>query len=190
MTRTKATLPARSERYLILFAVTSILAAMMFTGVSVAAAPRRAVSAAQREKMFRTAAAALDRFCVAYPDSPLAGDAYVKQIDIALERLFDLPLAQKLATRAGAWAKAASNKSAPKKPAAPLPPWALRSDRTSQEADARDRVLYEVYLRAGLVAYLDQKNDAAAKLFAEGDKCDASARKQGNKRVARPRWFD
>ena len=178
MTRTKAILPARSERYLILFAVTSILAVMMFAGVSVAAAPRRAVSAAQREKMFRTAAAALERFCVAYPDSPLAGDAYVKQIDIALERLFDLPLAQKLATRAVAWAKAASNKSAPKKPAAPLPPWALRDAIASKRAASTKRVLYEVYLRAGLVAYLDQRNDDAAKLFAEGDKFDNSARKR------------
>jgi tetratricopeptide (TPR) repeat protein len=122
------------------------------------------------EKLFKAAAATLTKFTTDYPASPHAGDAHVKLIDIQLERLFDLPAAQTSANKAVAWAKQHEPKN--KKPTKAdnntdkpnLPLWATQSSNASTAIDLRT-ALYNTYLRAGLVAYLNQKYDAAIILF-------------------------
>lgn len=117
---------------------------------------------AQSEKLWKEAASMLSRFCESYPNSPMAGDAYVRQVDIGLQGIFDIDLSRQLAASAVDWAKAQ-----PEFPSDEPPPisdaWRALAKRTSP-IEIRPAV-YEIYLRAGLIAYLDQRYDAAQKFF-------------------------
>lgn len=64
-------------------------------------------------------------------------------------------------------------------PARTLAPWALAGQtKTPDEKTRLKSVKYEIYLRAGLVAYLSQDHDKAVAMFTEGGKFDVSARKK------------
>jgi tetratricopeptide (TPR) repeat protein len=119
-------------------------------------------TAAQSEKKWKDAAFMLGRFTEFYPKSPFAGDAYVREIDIALERMFDLNLAQQLAAMAVDWAKAQPNPRV-EESAPGLESWRATVKRIGP-TELRP-VIFEAYLRAGLVAYLDRRYEAAQKFF-------------------------
>jgi TolA-binding protein len=102
-----------------------------------------------------------------YPRSRFLGDVHVKLIDITLEHLFDLAEAHKHAIVANQWLidlgkKSAHAASKQKKSKKDKPLWAVFT--TPYENDMK-RVKYDVYLRAGLVAYLQKKYDQAIKHF-------------------------
>ena len=121
-----------------------------------------------------------DRLCEAYPKSPYAGDAFVRRIDFALERKFDLTLAKSLADRGIDWAKnqdvkvvtaadgtltkqsLASAAKAIQTASAKLPDWAEPDGKPPAEL-LND--LYNLYLRAGIVAYLQEKYEEAVPYF-------------------------
>lgn len=139
---------------------------------------------------FKAAADALGSFVDSHPRSPFAGRASVRLTDIALERLFSLPLARDAAVKGVAWAQGTTAKlspppkkstktrrtrrgrkaeAEPSKPASPkvnpnvYPLWAPAIVYPDEKALAF--TVYESYLRAGLVAYLDQQYEQAVKLF-------------------------
>jgi len=124
-----------------------------------------AAPAAQAEKSWKDAAFMLNRFCEFYPKSPLAGDAILRQTDIAMERLFDLALARTNSEQGVNWAKDASDNAT--EVARELPPWAIGV--AQPQPPCVEEVLYNSYLRAGLVAYLAQKYDDAASMFKAAD---------------------
>ena len=135
--------------------------AMYYSGTIYAAAGKWADAAKQ-----------LTDFTAAYPNSPKAGPAHIQIIDISLERLFDLAAARKSATAATIWA-------------AGYKPGATKDTKGAKDANKvpglRDVLLagwnrppgkdqlkhtkYNIYLRAGLVAYLDQEYDQAVAMF-------------------------
>ena len=121
--------------------------------------------AAQAEKAWKEAAFMLNRFCELYPKSPLAGDAILRQTDIAMERLFDLALARTNSEQGVNWAKDASDNAT--EVAREFPPWAIGV--AQPQPPSVEEVLYNSYLRAGLVAYLAQKYDDAASMFKAAD---------------------
>lgn len=125
-----------------------------------------AAPAAQAEKAWKDAAFMLNRFCEFYPKSPLAGDAYVRQVDIALERMFDLRLAQAITPQAAQWAQSAADYTLGHAAgiAVSLPPWGR-----CEQPSARHRLnstIYGCYLRAGITSYLAKNRSDAMNFFA------------------------
>jgi tetratricopeptide (TPR) repeat protein len=104
----------------------------------------------------------LGRFTEFYPKSPFAGDAYVREIDIALERMFDLDLARQLSAAVVEWAKAQPNPRV-EASATGLESWRATVKRIGP-TELRP-VVFEAYLRAGLVAYLDRRYEPAQRFF-------------------------
>lgn len=110
------------------------------------------------EQLWNESVSMLKRFCDAYPKSPYAGDAYVRQIDIALERMFDPKAALGVSAAAGEWARwaiGAPTLDPPKSSA-----WALVV-KYPDKSEIR-RSVYDCLLRLGLVAYLAGDFDKAA----------------------------
>jgi len=107
------------------------------------------------EKAWSDAAKALGAFTEAYPESEYAGDAYVRQIDLALERLFDLERAGTLGPLAAKWAK--EGQRVPK--AIQLAPWARACPLPSDAVAAATR--RDCLMLAGLTAYLAERYDEA-----------------------------
>jgi len=128
----------------------------------------------QSEAAWKKAAFMLDKFTEQYPKSPLAGDAYVRLIDVALERLFDLDLARRVSASAAVWASLLADVDARPSDASrnlfESLPWRKREDQHKPKNLIFSR--YGCYLRAGIIAYLSgntaeaQKQFAAAKLVA------------------------
>lgn len=136
--------------------------------------------AGRADRLLQQAASTLKQFCELYPKSLSAGDAYVRQLDIALEETFDMKLAVTLSEQAVQWAKSqpvrittesngtltkealADAAKAVKEAVVVLPPWYMLIS-PSPRAILDD--LYNLYLRAGIVAYLQEKYDEAAKLL-------------------------
>jgi predicted nucleic acid-binding protein len=96
-----------------------------------------------------------------YPQGPYAGDAYVRLIDNALEYRFDLQQAKKAADVAVAWAS--SNENQNSKTESELEPWRLLAKTPSLPVP--EWVKYEVYLRAGMIAYAEEDLPQALSLF-------------------------
>ena len=94
------------------------------------------------------------------PDSPYAGDAFVRLIDVSLESRFDLPAAEKLVVGAIQWDQAQKK---PQPDAATLEPWRLIGNIPNLPAS--EFVTYEIYLRAGLIAYFNEDFPASLTLF-------------------------
>jgi len=118
---------------------------------------------------WKDAAFMLGRFTEFYPKSPYAGDAYVREIDIAMERMFDLSLATAATQSAVVWANATS------KLPITLPNVTNKTDVLSTRAwyvtssrppsPALNDTLHALYLQAGLVSYLERQYDNAIALF-------------------------
>ncbi|MCL2645567.1 MAG: tetratricopeptide repeat protein [Phycisphaerales bacterium] len=124
------------------------------------------INASNEERFFKEAAASLNRFCDAYPKSPFAGDAHARQMDIALEALFDLKLAGEKAEKAIQWVKTVANASQTQKSTDTTAPVSLWCGSKSGPSPAfLERFRYECGLRAGLVAYLNEKYDVATENF-------------------------
>ncbi len=121
--------------------------------------------AAISDQLYIEAAKNFRQLCQTYPTSPWAGDACLRQIDIALEGLFDGKMAMAAAGRGVLWAKQAQADGftqgciadAVKK----LPPWAAIP--TYPDAANSKRMGYECYLRAALAAYLTGDYEQASK---------------------------
>jgi tetratricopeptide (TPR) repeat protein len=109
-----------------------------------------------------------------WPESPYAGELCVRRIDIALERVFDMELAQDAAGEAVEWAEMITRKrnSGDK----PLSAWHEVVRRPN--LNALRPVIYECYQRAGLVAYLAGEKDRAVELFRKANGYDRSERKK------------
>jgi len=129
-------------------------------------------------EQFAEAAEVLNRFVGTYPKSLWAGDAYVKLIDVALERMFNLPAAQSLAARAVPWAKNVRGGTIANTDQ--LPPdrsaWSVSSAQPS--AGLIRYACYSLYLRAGLVFHLNGQSDRASEMFEAGALVDSTERKK------------
>jgi outer membrane protein assembly factor BamD (BamD/ComL family) len=118
-------------------------------------------------EQWKEAGSAFDTFLKGYPHSPWAGDVYVRVIDVALEEEFDLAGAKGYADKAGGWAKAHSGSPVSDDGANPGPADGLRTwsfATACPTSAALQRTVYECFLRAALVAYLNHQADAAAAL--------------------------
>lgn len=128
-----------------------------------AASPTSTETKKQVEKVWENAAKSLAAFTDAYPESEHAGDAYVRQMDLALERLFDLKRASALGPLAAQWAKAGPFAAR----TVPIPPWTLAVTRLSD--DGFPVMRRECFIRAALIAYLkEQYADAVEYVTAAG----------------------
>jgi tetratricopeptide (TPR) repeat protein len=121
-----------------------------------------AVLLAEAER-WQEAVGALERLLEKYPQGRWAGEAYLRLVDISLERLFELPAARKHAATAVAWIKNARPGSI--SPDSALPLWALADKGGTLDAGALKALGYTIYIRVGTVAYLDQKYEEAAAMF-------------------------
>ncbi|MGH7214722.1 MAG: tetratricopeptide repeat protein, partial [Tepidisphaeraceae bacterium] len=121
-------------------------------------------------------AALLRRVIAQSPSSHYAGEGYVRLIDLALEQGFDLNAAEKLSAQGVQWAKqttkvgdegqsteGARESQSPSSSPASIEPWRIAS-REPALPDVK-RVAYEVYLRAGLTAYLGGTYELALQMF-------------------------
>jgi tetratricopeptide (TPR) repeat protein len=125
------------------------------------------------EANWKRAAFMLGRFTEFYPKSPFVGDAYVREIDIALERMFDLKHAQTLAPLVVQWAEGAAERAAAVKSSITplgLPAWSMAKGSSNPDA-SKDFVIYGAYIRAGIVAYLGGDMDAAQRRFTAAKRC-------------------
>jgi tetratricopeptide (TPR) repeat protein len=132
------------------------------------------------EQMAMDADSLFNRLCEAYPKSPYIGDACVRQIDFALERKYDLKLATALSEQGLRWAKnqdvqvvttadgtltRASVEDAAKaiqNASAKLPDWV---EPGAKPAESFLEDLSNLYLRAGIMAYFQEKYDEASQYF-------------------------
>jgi tetratricopeptide (TPR) repeat protein len=105
-------------------------------------------------------AAAFERLTREFPKSPWTGDAHVRLIDVLLEQQFDLPAAEKHAQAAVAWLDTV-DKAALEKAARPL------GASSSLTTDHRplSTAYYAIYLRAGLIEYLQERCPKALEWF-------------------------
>ena len=136
-----------------------------------------AVPGGKSEQMAKDADSLFQQLCEAYPKSPYVGDACVRQIDFALERKYDLALATSLAYQGLQWAKKqdvqvvtaadgtvtrSSVEDAAKaiqNASAKLPEW---TEPGAKPAASLLNDLYNLYLRAGILAYLQERYDEAS----------------------------
>ena len=161
-----------------------------------------AAPAAKSDQLLKDADALFDRLLDAYPKSPYAGDAFVRRIDFALERKFDLKLAQSLADRGIEWAKnqkvevatatdgtltkqsLADAAKAIQAASAKLPEWAETGGKPPAEL-LND--LYNLYLRAGILAYLQEKYEEAVPYLDAAGPVQADGRHVGQFRLPEDR---
>ncbi|MCL2700485.1 MAG: tetratricopeptide repeat protein [Phycisphaerae bacterium] len=119
------------------------------------------LSVASQEKAWKSVAAQFQTFLEKYPRSQWAGDALTKSIDVALEVL-DLNLARQFSAVARRWAKEHATPEA-KMVTASLPPWAIP---IAQPAPSPFKAsLYGIYVRCGIIAYLDRQHQQAVECF-------------------------
>jgi len=108
----------------------------------------------------------LGRYVSRFPKAPRVGEAYVRLIEVCLETLFNFPAAAGHASAAVAWAKETGTDEGAVGDEAPvLPLWASAEGNDPLGEKALGALRYKVYVRAGVVAYLDQKYEAATALF-------------------------
>ena len=103
------------------------------------------------------AADALNRFVLASPGSPWAGDAYMRLFDLAMEHRFDPTAARELAAAALKWSQA--QRVEEPQSAADTGLWVAQA--AVPDPDTLRRVTYDLYLRAAVGLYLDRKPDQA-----------------------------
>jgi len=129
------------------------------------------------DEMAKDAEATLSRLSKQYPKGPYAGDAYVRQIDFALERTLDLKGATALVEQGLQWAAergvkvatapdgtltAAAVAEAAKafqEATAAVPLWGQTAERSGADLLAD---LYNLHLRAAILAYIQEKYDEVA----------------------------
>ncbi len=104
---------------------------------------------------------AFERLAREYPDGPFTGDTQVRLVDVKLEHEFDLLAAQEHATAALEWLEG-------------IDPKRLAASNTTSVSGARAirEVAYDIYVRAGLLEYLDERPEAATGLFEKARQFD------------------
>ena len=103
---------------------------------------------------------AFERLTKEFPNSPWTGDAHVRLIDVKLEQQFDLPGAEKHAQAAAKWLETV-DKAALEKATRPL-----GDSSSSLATDHRPlTTAYAIYLRAGLIEYLNERCPKAVEWF-------------------------
>ena len=122
-----------------------------------------AAPAARAEKAWKDAAFMLNRFCEFYPKSPLAGDAYVRQVDIAMEQMFDLDLAQKLSDTAIEWANAAEGNLKGSRVSQPEAAWAMPSNPLSE--DCVENATLALVGRSAFILFVSGQQEGAKELL-------------------------
>lgn len=126
-----------------------------------------AVEPSKSQQAWNDAASALANFCEKFPRSRYSGEAWVSIVDIALERQFNIADAERACSKGVLWLKERSS-AGPKEDAA-VCPWRLPADDgVRSEAE----VAAEVYLRSGLVHYLNDRYDQAADAFVSAGAVD------------------
>jgi len=121
----------------------------------------------QESEEWADAATAWLRFLKVYPRSPWAGDAIVRLLDICLERTLDFGVAQTYVTEGIRWSQVVAQ-------------GGLASEYTdtvfrpgdgiaSPGPGAIKRALYDIYLRAGLMAYLNKEFEQSGKWFSKAN---------------------
>lgn len=114
--------------------------------------------------IFAHAIETLKQFTDTCPDSPWAGDAYIKQIDVALERLFQIQRAQTTMKLATQWMSDCEKRTARwQEKRSTLRPWQTNSPLPSK-AMAK-YLVDELRLRAILLAYLAERYENAKELL-------------------------
>lgn len=146
-----------------------------------------AAPAARAENAWKDAAFMLNRFCELHPKSPLAGDAYVRQVSMATGRMFDLDLASTIAQQAVGWAKDITESRGDLPEAPILPAWCLL-ERYPTYASLRP-TFYDCYQWAGLVAHLRQQQDQAVAFCRQADRFDDSLRSRSGGETAMARMI-
>jgi tetratricopeptide (TPR) repeat protein len=116
------------------------------------------------EAGWKDAAFMLGRFTEFYPKSPFAGDAYVREIDVALERMFDLKLAESLADTGSQWIKRWEDAAARPEAKPEYGPWQVPPSIPDQATIKF--VVYDLRLRGIFAAYLAEKYEKAKQLLA------------------------
>jgi tetratricopeptide (TPR) repeat protein len=136
----------------------------------------QAAPAAQQPKLWKDAAAGLNQFCQSYPKSPWAGNAYVTQADIALEELLDPKLARSFIQGGIPWVKAMGISLTTNDGGQPTDQSLTTATRIAQETKPATALwrtvvyidpkkllddVYNLYLRAAIIAYLEGQYDEA-----------------------------
>jgi tetratricopeptide (TPR) repeat protein len=143
-----------------------------------AAGTPTAADAAKVDRAWHDASDALGNLAEEFPDGPYSGEASVKLVDIGLERTFDLEAADAACRDSLTWFKRSPPAAAPLEQAVAmgLPVWAAPMPVTPEES--RDSLGFRIYVAAGLVAHLQERNDEAVKMFGEAAKFDKSRRQE------------
>lgn len=137
-----------------------------------------AADSSKIDQVWEDVSAALAKLSDGFPDGPYSGTALVKQIDISLERTFDLEGADTACKRAIAWLGQSSPPTSlvANATAAVLPVWAAPLPPPPEVA--RDALGFRIYVAAGLVAHLQERNDEAVTLFSKAASFDKSRRQE------------
>ena len=138
----------------------------------------KAASADKSEQLSKDADSLFNRLCERYPKSIYVGDSCVRQIDFSLERKYDLNLATSLVDQGLQWAKSRNVKittaadgtltsgsladaaKAIRDGSATVPAWGQGSERLAADLLSD---LYNLYYRAAILAYIQEKFDDVAK---------------------------
>jgi len=116
------------------------------------------------EAGWKDAAFMLGRFTEFYPKSLWAGDAYVREIDIALERMFDLALAGSLGESAIVWIDRPNATGTTGEADHVVTPWVLTTPRPSQES-MEHAACSIIRLNAFILFVMDQPEKAKERLL-------------------------
>jgi tetratricopeptide (TPR) repeat protein len=137
-----------------------------------------AADTAKVDQAWENAAAALAKVTESYPAGPYSGEVLVKQIDIGLERTFDLEGADSACKRAIAWFERSPPppNSLSLAAATALPVWA--APQAPPPEVARDALAFRTYVAAGLVALLQKRTDEAVAMFGKASGFDKSRRQE------------
>lgn len=133
------------------------------------------IVSASSESAWQDAAAILKEFCQRHPDSRWAGDASVRQVDIALERLFEIDTADAASQAGVAWAEHLEREKDVHVKNKTNAPWQM--PMCSPTWASLKPVMFNVYQRAALVAHLKQQRDQAIAMCHSANKYDDSSRK-------------
>jgi tetratricopeptide (TPR) repeat protein len=156
-----------------------ILLADHTDALSKKAAGRGAQTAREVDRAWQDAEAMLSWLTEAFPKSPYAAEAYVKQIDMALERRFDLAAASAAARKAIAWCEEPGDGLAAVEAAqvTVLPPWAVIGSDVPA-GSSRNVETFRIHVAAGLIAHFEGDDSGAIAHFKKASTLEASHRKE------------
>ncbi|MBI5725592.1 MAG: tetratricopeptide repeat protein [Planctomycetes bacterium] len=136
--------------------------ALYYCGLAIVAKADEMSDSAAQTKLYAQAVETLGKLTDKYSTSPYAGDSYVHQIDISLERLFDMKLAKDLSDRCSVWAKDSDDSHKISANPQTLQPWAIsRTLPDNMLKQARS----DCFFRVTIVAYFSGDYDRAMEML-------------------------